>query len=333
MAIERILKQLTPDRTKKEVGAIQNTKLPAKLQEWTKAYHTVGRRPEFLWKWAYRVGQLIIFPGVPSKYHQSLIETKFFLIMFIVLLDDAADNMQNRKLLDEILKVPFRADFIDLNRLNKEERKYLKFTEKVWQAIAENLKNYPYYKKLQPIISYDFEQILNGMNYAYLVNRNHYLINEDEFRIYLSYNTPATISYMIDLTCLPNLKMEFLGLIRSIAWRAQIMTRIANWVATWEREVRENDFTSGVFAYALRNNAISFELLQNSKEKNIYKIINKIKKSKAEAYFLKEWEKLYNEINSLVKILNKKDKSLNAPRLLQTIKKLTLLHLINKKFI
>jgi geranylgeranyl pyrophosphate synthase len=111
------------------------------------------------------------------------------------------------------------------------------------------------------------------------------------------------------------------------------MTRIANWIATWEREVKENDFTSGVFAYALKNNAISLELLQDNKGKNVYKIINKIKKSKAEAYFLREWEKLYNEVNSLIKILNKKDKSLEASRLLQTIKKLTFLHLINKKFI
>ncbi|MFH1643858.1 MAG: hypothetical protein ABIA74_01660 [bacterium] len=242
--------------------------------------------------------------------------------MFIVLLDDVADKMKNKKLLAEILKIPIENK---INFRNCPKKKYLQLTKKVWRSLNKKICSFPLYKNFEEIIEYDLKQIINGMDYAYLVNKNFYLINETESTIYLSFNTPGTISYMIDLTCMKNFKMRNLGIVRKIAWYTQVMTRIANWVVTWEREIKEKDFTSGIFAYALENNFINIENLKN----NDTEIILKIRESGAENYFLKEWDNLYNKINKL----NKKNQDINIKAILKQIKLLTVLHLISRNLI
>ena len=326
MKIEKILKQLTPERVKKEIEEVQEVRLPSGLQKWVKEYKKVGGREDFIWKWAYRVADIMSPFEVPKIYRKSLIETKFLMIMFIVLLDDVADKTKNKRLLDKILKVPFRESYIKINKLNKREKQYLKFTIELWQFIEKTFKKYPHYQRLKSIINYDICQILNGIKYAYLVNKNLYLTNEIEFQIYLSHNTPAILSYTIDSTCMPRFNMETLGLMRKIMWYVQAMARISNWVATWKREIKENDFASGIFCFIIENKIIKIQNLQKDKEKEI---IKKINKSKAEEYLFKKWGEFYKKIINLFK----KDKSVNGKEIFKLIKQLTILHLISRGFI
>ena len=313
MIIEKIIKQLTPERIKKEVALVEAIKLPPKLQKLVKEYEKVGDRDSFIWKWSYKVAQIITFPNVPKIYYNSLYITKFLMILFIVLLDDVADKLQNKILLEEILKIPFNEKGIKLNYLTSKEKKYLKLTKKVWCTLSKTIKVYPSYKRFSSIIEYDINQILNGMNYAYLLNQYLDMSNEMESQIYLSHNTPAILSYMIDLTCLSNFNIKYLGFVRKIGWYTQLMTRISNWVATWEREIAERDYTSGIFIYT----------------NNEFQDIKKIKKLKIEKKLLKQWEQFYNRI----KILKSKNKTINIGKILEKIEKLTILHLISKKLI
>lgn len=326
MIIEKILKQLTPERIRKEIEEMQEIKIPPELQKWVKEYEKVGKRKNFIWKWAYRVAQIITFPGVPRRYQRSLSKTKFLMIMFIVLLDDVSDEMQNKKLLDEILKIPFEENYIKTSQLSQKEKRYLDFTIEIWHFIQKIIRGYPYYQKFRSILEYDTRQLLNGTRYAYLVNQNLYLANEIEYQIYLSYNTPVLLNYMIDLTCLPKFDVKNLWSVRKIAWYAQLMTRIDNWISTWEREIEEDDFTSGVFVYALENNIVEVEMLRQNRSEEI---VEKIKKSKTEEYFLKQWEKFYNEMSNLIK----KNKSIDGKEILEMVEELAILHLVSKGFI
>ena len=74
------------------------------------------------------------------------------------------------------------------------------------------------------------------------------------------------------------------------------MTRIGNWVSTWERELNERDFSSGIFAYSLLNKIITLEEIMRVKENNCEKtkklIVSKISSSNVENAFLEEWKKL-----------------------------------------
>jgi len=326
--VEKILKKLTPKRIKKEIETIEKIKLPPDLQKWVKEYEKVRERDRFFWKWLYRANQLIVFPETTKKYQKSLRKTKTLFNMFLALLDDVADRTRNKKLLKELLKVPFESDYIKISHLNQKEGNYLKFAKKLWARIYKTIKAYPRHKDLKEIFEYDVAQMLNAMNYANLVNQDPYLINETEYWIYLSHNMQAIINLMMDLICSPKFNLKKIGLFREIAWESQKMARIGNWVSTWEREIIDKDFTSGVFVYAIQKGVVTpKELTQNRKTSSVMMRVKRfnlnIKKT-----LLKRWEKSYKKIGKLGKQANLKNVEIFQRRL----EKLLFMHLSSQGY-
>jgi len=330
MKIEQILKKLTPERVKKDVKEVMKMKLPSSFfRKWLKEYNKVGQsnRNEYFWKWLYRTVRTVTSPTVEKKYHQSLWNIKLLMLMFVTLFDDISDKygVRNKKLLNELVKIPFEYASINFNQLNQKEREYIKFTSKIWHSIKNALKKYPRYKEFKDIFEFDVLQLLNAMKYAYLVNENHHLINKIEYWNYSSHNMQAIISCTLDLMCSPKFDIRALGIMRELAWQAQKMARIGNWVSTWEREVKEKDFTSGVFANVIESGVLAVDELEKGDE---LEIIKKIKDAKIEEKLLKEWEEYYFRIYKL----GEKIKDIDVKKILSGLERLIFYHLSSRGY-
>jgi hypothetical protein len=324
--ITKILKELTPERIEKEIKDIQKIKLPPELQKWVKEYEKVGDRNPVIWTVIYKIIEIVNFPIATKRYQKSLQDTKFLLMMFVILLDDPVDKMRNKKLIVELLKIPFGKDNINLTSLSAKERQYLKFAIHIWNSIDKSIKKYPLYKEFKEIFLFDIMQILNSMNFAFLVNKNPYLINKTEYWAYFPCSMQVMAYRTLDLMCSPKFDIKKLGIIRTITWEMQNMIRIDNWISTWEREIQERDYTSGIIAYSIDSGLITVNELKN---KEPAEIITRIKKSDIEKQFLKKWEQHYNKINELAP----KIKFLDVKKFLSQLETTIIFHLIFKNII
>lgn len=315
---------LPPHRIQQELKALQQTQIPPTLQAWIEPYRNVSKRSDYLWLWAYRSVQLVTLPSTPHEYRQSLYETKCLMVMFITLLDDIADSMRNRRMLSEILNTSFFGEEdISSDNLNSEETNYLRFAAELRRTIAKSITEYPKYEEYMDVFEFDFRQILDAIHYGFIINQRPYLINQEESWLYLPHNFSILISFTMDLMCDLGLDIEEYRRVRRVGWELQKMGQATNWITTWEREVSERDFTSVVFAYAMKENIIQLDDLYKGTESEI---AAKIKSSRIEE---RVWEDHSSSYRRVMEIVGE-DKTGHLKRLIPNIEKLTTLQLISR---
>ncbi len=323
MIAEKILKEVTPQKIEEETERIKNTKFPANLEKCVKEYEKVGRRDSFSWKGLYDCASYGSLPGVMNEYQKSVFETKIMSMIFITLADDLADKYKDKELLDKISDIPFNEKFKIDKKIPPNKQNYLKSGRKIWSIFESEIKKYPHYSQFEEYIKFDFRQVLNAIKFSYLINKNFQILHSSESEIFLAYNMQVFVNSDLDLMCMPNFDMEELGVLREIVGKYQRMARIGNCLGTWERELEENDFSSFVFIYALKNNIIAAEELRSGDKINIK---NKINASACQRYLLSEWEKNYQEIRNLMPPV----KSIDLSRYLKNSEEILKMHLINK---
>lgn len=324
--VNKILNQLTPLSIKKEIQKVNNIEFLPKIQKWVTKYEKVGgSRNEFIWKLFLKVDQDLSYIQIDKKYHENLKEIRFLITMFTCLLDDVVDKTRNGKLLHELLKITSCKTSLNSNELNKKEKEYLKFTIKIWDNIQVLLKQSPMYKEYINLFKYDINQVLNGMNYDYVINEYSDIINKTEYWQYAPHTMEFVITTTVYIMYFPEFNINELGKIREIAWEAKKMLRIGNWVGTWEKELYSNDFTSGIFAYIIDEKILTYKELITVDKKII---IQKIKMSKTEDMLLNEWENSYKKIIKLGKGI----KTINIKKFLISLEKFLFLEIINKNY-
>ncbi len=302
-------------------------KLNKKLDSFVDGYKSIGgKRNDFFWKWlaylSFSSNPGFMLSTVSYKYKKAVAETKFLTIMWISILDDIADKEGDISLLDKISKISQKKNGM-VSGDSVAEKKILIFTKKLWSEIIKSIKRFPKYKEFENIFFYDANQLVNSMYYSILINENPELININEFEVYGSHKMGFFIYSDFELMASLKFDKNELGRLREVIWRAQLMGRIGNWATTWQREIKEDDFTSGIWAYALTNKLILPRDL-TSKNYNILSLL--VEKNKLEDKLFKRWQECYNRILSL-----KKDfKSINVNDYLNGLEKIFRFHLMSK---
>ena len=256
------------------------------IDGWLNNYRAVGKRDLYLWRWCMHGVEITTLPCVPNEWHHDLCESKFLAAMLNVLIDDVADQHYSSELLNELLSL-VRGGKPDFHRLPDDQRKYGQFTEQLWSEFWKRVARYPQFPAFEELLKYDMLQLFNTVHYSQLVNQNLCLLNRSEHELYSPQGMMITVFGTIDLMCSTAFQIDELGRLRDALWHAQWMARIGNLITTWQRELPDHDYSSGVFAEAVSRGDLTIGQLEAG---DIGTISSAIRDGQYEQRFLQKWE-------------------------------------------
>jgi hypothetical protein len=305
---------------RREIGLAMEVQLSPDLLRWVERYARVGRRNLYLWKWCRRGVAVTTLPCVPADLRDEVCDIKVLGVMLDVLLDDVADQGGDDELLERMLALPSGGAAADVSRFAPEQRAYARLTAQVWGEIQARARRLPCHGAYAALLRYDYAQLANAMRYSHLLNRDLDLLNPAEHDVYLPHNMHMMISSTLDLMCSPGFDRAELGRVREAAWHGQCMGRIGNLVTTWERELGEGDFTSGVYARAVACGDLSVPQLREGDRERVR---GAIRDGRHEAYFLGRWQEHRRHLLALASRV----RSFDLNELVAGLQRLICLHL------
>jgi hypothetical protein len=274
-----------PHDVEGEVARARATPLSPALTSWVDCYRRFGRRPPYLWRWCRYGVALTTLPCVTDALREDVCDTKVISILLDVLLDDLADRNGGEALLEHVLTLPL-APRSAPPALTPDELAYAHFTAQVWDEIYARVRRYPGFEAYAALLRFDYLQMFNTMRYAHLMNRNPALLNSLEHDLYLPPNMHMMVAGTLDLMCSPRFHADELGRLREVLWHAQCMGWIGNLCTTWERELVEGDYTSGVYARAVSVGDLTPADLRQGDPARIRAAV---RHGQHEAHFLRRW--------------------------------------------
>ena len=289
----------SPDARQLMAG-VQDHDLPPVLDWLVDEYHTFeGARDRFMWKWVHELAPRNALPCVDDDYLGRVATDKTLTILFVTLLDDVLEKRRDYATFEEASKAPFPAQHADLGRPGV-DADYVRFTEHVWDTLEDRLQRAPRYEEYVELLRYDLKQVVNAIEYSYLAILRPELTTLADLMRYESHNMAMYVYADIDLMHADAAPEVDLPTLREAIWSAQQMARIGNWVSTWERELAEGDYSSGVVAYALQEGVVDLAELRaveaDGSREAVERIAERIQDAGIEELFLDRWDEAYEDL-------------------------------------
>jgi len=312
---------LAPEELANIVAEIKAIEFSPYLRGWIEEYQKVGQRGRFLWQWCLKGLNLTTLPCVAPDLREHAIETKMLSIFYGTLIDDIADREQDREMLQmafSLVSDDWLADRLAL--WTGRRRDYLEMIARLWREVWSRCQSYPRFPEFESLLRFDNEQSLNAMRYALLVNQSPGVLNTIEHDLYQPHNMQIMFMASVDLCASPTFDVSQLGIAREIFWHAQRMGRIGNMLTTWEREVLDRDFTSGVFADAVARGILAPSDLRSLPA---HEIMSMLENAQCSAHFIRDWKAHREQIARKIKLVH----SCNLAPYLEGFERLIILHL------
>ena len=282
----------SPSELQQAIQPVKELVFSDYLAGWINRYETVGQRSRYLWQWCLEGIALTTMPSVMPELRSHVIETKLLGIMYCTLLDDIADREQDSEMLQMAMSLGF--DDWPMERLtfwSGRRREYLEMIASVWNEVWGRCARYPRFAEFEQLLRFDTEQVFNSMRHSLLANQRPEILNVIENDLYQPHNMQIMFMASVDLCASPAFDIDDLSLVREVSWHTQRMGRIGNMVTTWEREVLDRDFTSGIFAHAVHLGIINGSELR---ELPAHEIMSRLEDASFQEIFLQEWKFHYD---------------------------------------
>lgn len=283
-------------RLKFEMSRINEMNLPDELKDVISKFYIVNSngvlddRKEFIWKWLI-VGQTVIrLSSVPQSYEHKVLIIKLHQMIFAILLDDIADKVKDRDLLDRLIKYSI---FNKSVSIPSDFKAYFIYTKEVWDYIVHSIVDLPSGKRIFKYFLDANDKFIECLYYSAEINTDPSKINLEKYYEILSHNMNVLLTGIVDLATLPNKKINEATMKNSISLfeTTQKMARVGNWVSTWKREISDHDYTSGIFALLMDKELIT----ENISEYKVSKLIKIILNNDLENEFIDHWVKFYSD--------------------------------------
>jgi hypothetical protein len=248
---ERLWVDVSPAQLVELQNEVRGTELSPYLNSWIQRYNQVGKRGEFLWKWCLTNCKLVTLPCVDRVYRDHLADTKLVHLVFLCLVDDIVDELRDHQMFTAVRALTQGQGRHVLIGFDRERRRYLELVHASWLELWSRMEQYPRWGEFCDDIRFDYDGVIRCLWHSLRVNLSPARINVAEHDIHQPANMAMVYMAMLDLTCSPEFDVAELGIAREIFLHGQMMGRVGNTIATWERELRVRDFSSGMFAYAV----------------------------------------------------------------------------------
>ena len=273
---------------------VDNVRLPEPVASLAERYDALfEERDRFLWRWIYSLFPAFTLSTVPEAHARHVRAQKTVLTMYVTVLDDLVEHHDDRRTFEEARQLCCDPETVDRDRVNVTDEQFA-LIEELWETFADGIGDAPRHDEFADVFDYDMRQTTNAMHYSAVVNRHPRIANLDGARRYDAHNMVMFPYADVDLMYSPSFSLADFGTLRDLLWDLQELARIGNWLTTWEREVREGDYTAGVVVLALEEGVVTPETLQHSPEEAVQAIQN----GNVEARFRQRWRTKHADVRS-----------------------------------
>jgi hypothetical protein len=253
-----------------------------------------AHRPFYIWQLGQAFWQLVSLNLSDTDFLQSS-SLKFRIGVATILLDDICDMGRDKAVFDKcLLALEGQID-------NDNWTELYQLLRDIWAVIQNTIKQAPNYTLLKPTWEEAYQKWIDSFEYSLSIYEESSDFGEAWERDLeiIAHSTSFYLNGLIDLLFVPNLSTQQVSSATEVFLRTQKMVQLADWAATWERELPQRDFTSGVFTMALQNGWItSDDLMAND---SLEKVRQQIRNSPVEGLLWKEWERLRIESHQIAK--------------------------------
>jgi hypothetical protein len=282
------------ERSRRMVERISEQSLPRDLDPLVDQYRAAtADRDELLWKWLWHVFPRFRLSSVPDRHADDARRAKFYLSLYMTVLDDVSERHTDRATFQVGRTLPFEEtataadDAVDAATID--------LLRSAHERLDACLADAPRGDRFRELFEFDLRESLNTMDYNRLVNQGPQLANASGIDRYDTHNMLLYLYVDVDLAFSPGFDAADLATLRELTWDAQTLVRIGNWVSTWERELREDDYTSKVVVRAIEEGVVSCAELRSDAVADD-ELIRRIKDTAIEHDLLCRWNRLYREL-------------------------------------